>query len=249
LLIESARMKRDKANTPSIIDKMSYRLSYFICVQLFGLLLIGVNACAQATSNQTQQPCCGVITPAAQHMLQTLDSMHVEDLWLAHQHVNWETGIADRDADYQGPGKATHCSAFAAAVGKRFGVYLLRPPEHSQILLANAQTAWLSSQAAINEGWSKMESAKAAQSRANLGELVVIVYQSPNPKKPGHIAIVRPSLKTQSELDRDGPQVTQAGTHNHNDWNARDAFHGHIGAWPDGVQYFSHGIHQTTATN
>ncbi len=242
-------MKRDKAHTSRIIDQISYRLTCIFIIQLIGLLFIAGNASAQATSNQTQQPCCGVIALAGQHMLQTLDSMNVEHLWLAHQHVNWETGVADRDADYAGPGKATHCSAFAAAVGQRVGVYLLRPPEHSQILLANAQTSWLSSQAATKDGWVRLDDAKAAQSRANLGELVVIVYRSPNPKKPGHIAIIRPSLKTQSQLDQDGPQVTQAGTHNRNDWDARHAFQGHAGAWPDGVQYFSHGILPTTPTN
>jgi hypothetical protein len=71
-----------------------------------------------------------------------LDGMNVEFLLLAHEHINWETGEPDKDADYAGPGRSTHRSAFAAAVGKKLGVYLLRPPEHGQILLANAQAEW-----------------------------------------------------------------------------------------------------------
>jgi len=49
--------------------------------------------------------------------------MNVESLWLAHEHVNWETGEPDKNADYAGPGRSMHCSAFAAAVGKKLGVY------------------------------------------------------------------------------------------------------------------------------
>src|SRR5438445_12263218 len=81
-------------------------------------------------------------------VLVRLRRMNVESLWLAHEHVNWETGEPDKGEDYTGPGRSTHCSAFAAAVGKRLGVYMLRPPEHGQILLANAQAAWFRSPAA-----------------------------------------------------------------------------------------------------
>src|SRR5580658_7045807 len=89
-----------------------------------------------------EQSCCGPITAAGQRLAAVLDGMHVESLWLAHQHVDWKTGQPDRSADYSGPSKSTHCSAFAAAVGLRLGVYMLRPPEHGQLLLASAQTEW-----------------------------------------------------------------------------------------------------------
>src|SRR5436305_802046 len=82
------------------------------------------------------QPCCGEITAAGQNLASVLDSMNVEALWIANQHVNWETGEPDRGAEYEGPGKHTHCSAFAAAASKQLGVYLLHPPEHGQLLLA-----------------------------------------------------------------------------------------------------------------
>jgi hypothetical protein len=61
-------------------------------------------------------------------------SLHVEDLWIAGHHINWETGQADNpNAEH---GIHTHCSAFAAAACKRLHIYILRPPEHGQLLLA-----------------------------------------------------------------------------------------------------------------
>ena len=60
------------------------------------------------------QACCGAITPEGYRLIDLIDAMNVEKLWLAHQHVNWETGESDRPADYNGPGNHTHCSAFAA---------------------------------------------------------------------------------------------------------------------------------------
>jgi len=93
------------------------------------LVFTAVLSAALAFANRSPQPdvvqaayaphqaCCGAITPEGYRLADVIDSMHVEQLWLAHEHVNWETGEPDRAADYEGPGKATHCSAFAAAVG------------------------------------------------------------------------------------------------------------------------------------
>jgi len=114
-------------------------------------------------------PCCGEITAAGQHLAAQLDAMDVESLWLAHQHVDWETGQADRGAEYEGPGNHTHCSAFTAAAAKRLGVYLLRPPEHGQQLLANAQAKWLGGSEAREGGWQEITGAQRAQSMANSG--------------------------------------------------------------------------------
>src|ERR1700710_1307097 len=108
----------------------------WITVLTFTLAIGIANISARAVP---QASCCGPISAAGQRLLGVLDASNVESLWLAHEHVNWETGEPDKDADYEGPGKATHCSAFAAAIGKRVGVYMLRPPDHGQILLANAQ--------------------------------------------------------------------------------------------------------------
>jgi hypothetical protein len=167
--------------------------------------------------------------------------MHVEQNWQAHEHVNWETGERDRPISYRGPGTATHCSAFAAAVGERLGVYMLRPPEHSQILLASAQTQWFRSEEGARQGWRPLEGAdraRRAQELANQGNLVVIAYESPNPHTPGHIVIVRPADKTVEALAKDGPEIAQAGSFNASDSVAAKSFGHHPGAWPDGVRYY-----------
>jgi hypothetical protein len=111
--------------------------------------------------------CCGRIAPAGHRLAEMLDSMNVESLWLAHEHVNWETGEADRGGNYEGPGKHTHCSAFAAAAAKKMGIYILRPPDHGQVLLANAQAEWLHSQEAVDQGWRKVGGGRDAQAEAN----------------------------------------------------------------------------------
>jgi hypothetical protein len=39
-----------------------------------------------------------------------------------------------------------------------------------------------------------------------------------------------------------GPQIIQAGTHNHNSTNVRIGLSSHPGAWPGGVSYYAHPI-------
>jgi hypothetical protein len=200
---------------------------------------------AQAPTSSAEAACCGPVSPQGRRLIALIDSMHVEQAWLAHEHVNWETGAPDRAADYAGPGKATHCSAFAAAVGARLGVYMLRPPQHSQILLASAQTAWFHSGEGVRQGWRPLDGAdraQQAQAIANRGDLVVIAYESPDPHRPGHIVIVRPADKTAQALATDGPQIAMAGTRNYSDFIAAKAFRSHPGAWPDGVRYYWHAV-------
>jgi len=187
-----------------------------------------------------QVPCCGPITPRGHRLAATLDGMNVESLWLAQEHVNWETGEPERRGEDEGPGHHTHCSAFAAAVAKRLGVYLLRPPEHGQKLLANAQFEWLRSAAARKFGWHRVLDMREAQRLANQGNLVLAVFQNPEKDLPGHIAIIRPSEKSLQALRRDGPQIIQAGIHNHASTIVRVGFLNHPGAWPDGVRYYLH---------
>jgi hypothetical protein len=188
------------------------------------------------------ESCCGPVSAAGHRLLELLDSTNVETLWLAHEHVNWETGEPDKDADYEGPGKATHCSAFAAAVGKRVDVYMLRPPEHGQILLANAQAAWFHAAAGMQNGWRELKTPKEAQTLANEGYLVTVVYENPDPHKPGHIAIVRPAARPERLLDENGPEITQAGQRNYVKTSTKVGFEHHPGAWPDGVRYYAHAV-------
>jgi hypothetical protein len=217
---------------------MTYRtLSGYI----LSLTLALVPSLVHAQSHE-HVPCCGSITPAGERLSDTLDSMNVESLWLVHEHVNWETGEQDRGPDYTGPGIHTHCSAFAAAAAKRFGIYLLRPPEHGQILLANAQYDWLASDEGRHAGWQPAGGMREAQRLANEGSFVLAVYQNPDAHTPGHAAIVRPSKRSMDTLLADGPELIQAGQHNHNQVNARVAFENHPGAFPDGIRYYAHGI-------
>src|SRR5579871_1755051 len=91
------------------------------------------------------------VTPKGDSLRTFYLSLDVEHLWIAGNHVKWETGVADRpDAT---SGNHTHCSAFIAAACKKLGLYVLRPPEHKQELLANAQYDWLSGPEAIADGW------------------------------------------------------------------------------------------------
>jgi hypothetical protein len=79
---------------------------------------------------------------------------------------------------------------------------------------------------------------REAQRLANQGNLVLVLFQNPDQRVPGHIAIVRPSEKSLKALREDGPQTIQAGNHNHDSTNVRIGFQNHPGAWPDGVLYY-----------
>lgn len=181
------------------------------------------------------------ITPAGQQLAKVLDSMHVERFWLAGRQVDWRTGQPNGKV-YTNAALHTHCSAFAAAAAEKLGIYLLHPPEHSSVLLANAQQDWLRGEG-TNEGWQPVKSPLEAQQLANQGLLVVVTCKNPDPSQPGHIAIVRPSTKSDAAILADGPEVIQAGLHNHTDATAREGFKNHAGAFEHGqLLYFYHAI-------
>jgi hypothetical protein len=188
------------------------------------------------------QPCCGPITPDGERLAQFLDHSDVDRLWVAGWHVDWRTGEIDRSAP-GGPEARTHCSAFAAAMADRLGIYVLRPPEHSQNLLSNAQMRWLREHGA-EHGWRGLGSDIAAQTAANGGELVLEAFENPDPHRPGHIAIVRPSQKTPAALNREGPQETQAGEQNAISTTTAAGFRHHRDAWTVGgggeLRYYAH---------
>lgn len=202
-----------------------------------GVALLALAGVVGAQSAST--PCCGVISPDGQKLLAYLDSLHVDKLWLPHQHVSWQTGERMLSI-HTGHEPKTHCSAFAAAAAKRLNIYMMRPPDHSQIHLAAAQEKYFLSRQGRRDGWVEVHSADDAQARANRGEFVVLVYGMG--ASSGHIAIVRPSLKSQVQLDLEGPQTTQAGGHNFESGTAKFSFVFHEGAWPDRVKMFAHKV-------
>ena len=197
-------------------------LTFFLLVLAFARLAMG-----------------GPITAEGEKLRSFLDSMHVEEHWIAGAVVDWRTG-EPTGQPVTDDGKHTHCSQFAAAACERLGVYLLRPPEHRATLLANAQFDWLPEKGRESD-WSPVGDGKTAQELANRGTLVVAVYKNHDPKKSGHIAIIRPSTKSDAELETGGPEVTQAGGTNHNSCSLKEGFRNH----PDGfgkseIRFFSH---------
>jgi len=185
--------------------------------------------------------CATEITPEGQRLAETLDSMHVERLWLAGHQVNWRTGEPTGKAFADKAGH-THCSAFAAAAAEKLGIYLLHPPEHSATLLANAQEDWLRSSGAM-QGWHAVVSPIQARELANEGELVIVICKNPDKTRPGHVAIVRPSLWSDQKVLLEGPEITQAGLINHTSTSTKEGFKNHPGAFENGqLMYFAHAI-------
>jgi hypothetical protein len=203
---------------------------------LLAALPVAVTALAIPAAAQS---CCGPITPDGQRLVQRLDASGVDHLWLPYKHVNWETGEIDTDPHARPA--ATHCSAFVASFAKQLGVYILRPPEHSPVLLANAQMRWLTTDG-TPAGWRRLPDPAAAQRSANQGNLVVAVYENPDRHRPGHIAFIRPGQPDAARLAADGPDVTQAGATNAIALPLRRAFSHHRGAWPDEINYFEHAL-------
>ncbi len=197
------------------------------------LALIGLAGGLRAQS----EPCCGPVDANGQRLARLLDGTGVDHLWLRGWHVNWETGAPDRDAPGGGEAK-THCSAFVAAIAERLHIYVLRPPEHPQNLLANAQMHWLHGDG-TQKGWAPVAGPHQAQTLANHGELVVAAWENPNPHRPGHIAIIRPSAKAAAQLTAEGPEETQSGTRNYLDTTVSIGFRGHD---PSQILYFVHQV-------
>ena len=123
-----------------------------------------------------------------------------------------------------------------AAACNRLGVYILRPPAHSQTLLANAQQRWLLDRGR-QEGWKEVRAWQEAQRLANRGAVVVASYRNPNSRKPGHVALVRPSSKDKEAVASEGPDVIWAGRQNHNQGNLLEGFRRHP---KDAIRFFAH---------
>jgi hypothetical protein len=184
----------------------------------------------------------GPVSAQGEKLVRFLDSMHVEEHWIAGAIVEWRTG-EPTGKPVTDSGKHTHCSQFAAAACDRLGIYILRPPEHGSVLLANAQFEWLPSDKGKAKGWSPVKDAAAAQELANSSALVVAVCKNPDPKKSGHIAIIRPSTKDDAKIKSEGPQVTQAGGTNANSTSLKRGFVNHPGAFEKSeIAYYSHAI-------
>jgi hypothetical protein len=181
------------------------------------------------------------VSPEAERMVKVFNSMHVEEHWPAGVIVDWRTGDPTGKPVTDG-GKHTHCSQFAAATCEQLGIYLLRPPEHSPVLLANAQYDWLPEKGR-DAGWMSVADGVAAQDLANRGQVVVAVYKNHDPKKSGHIAIVRPGKKSAEQIAVEGPDVVQAGGHNYNCVSLKKGFANHpAGFAQNEIRFYAHTV-------
>ncbi len=172
--------------------------------------------------------------------------LDVENFWISGRHVNWETGEPDKPGAEEGI--KTHCSAFVAAACQRLGIYILRPPEHGQLLLSNAQFDWLASGAGQAGGWIPVSGPNAylgAQELANNGFVVVAACKNPDVHVPGHVALVVPAHIYERKLQEERPMLTMAGTHNFNYISLRSGFRSHINSWPEqAILFYYHPIPQ-----
>ncbi|MEY3911074.1 MAG: hypothetical protein RLY37_542 [Verrucomicrobiota bacterium] len=176
-----------------------------------------------------------------QELWKRLEAMEVDKLWLPGAIVDWKTGLPTGQAIKDAKNKHTHCSQFVAAATERLGVYVLRPPEHGVVLLANAQFSWLASDAGKKAGWVAMKDGAAAQAAANDGRLVLASLKNPDPTKSGHIAIVRPGNKDAELLAQEGPDIMQAGGTNALRTTLRKGFGNHKKEY-DQIAFYAHAV-------
>ena len=197
-----------------------------------------------------------VIDEGGERLSDFLDGTHVETRWLADHHVIWQTGQPNGPSEGD-PAHHTHCSAYVAAAALYLDIYILRPPNHGQLNLANAQVTWLggggtqSGPTAAEAEWISLGTSGSdgvldnATAAANSGKLVVAGYFQPQTQqsdgaqthRAGHIVIVRPQGSFPSDQ---GPQVVTAGVKNFKSASMKFAFGDHPLAWPDNIQLFVH---------
>jgi hypothetical protein len=197
----------------------------------------------------------GTISDGGERLRVFIDGTHVETRWIANYHIVWQTGQRNGPAE-GGPAHHTHCSAYVAAVALYLDIYILRPPNHPELRLANAQVTWLgggneSGPTASESGWRALGVSgddgilDAAIIAANAGKLVVAGYFQPPTVQPdgtsvqgaGHIVVVRPQASFPSD---EGPQVVTAGVQNFKSASMQFAFGDHPLAWPNNIQIFVH---------
>jgi hypothetical protein len=173
-----------------------------------------------------------------------LEELHVEQYWNAGLKVDWKTGVPVVPLQKL-PNNRSYCSAFVAAICYRLGVHILQPPEHDLQFLAKAQGIWLKNHG-DEWGWFDIPSGIEAQELANMGFLVIASYRQPSPGKHGHIAIVRPSTKSDQLIELEGPDIIQAGKINYSLTSLSIGFKSFDQAFKkDEIRYYAHYIAQS----
>ncbi|HOX56175.1 MAG TPA: hypothetical protein P5205_04575 [Candidatus Paceibacterota bacterium] len=195
---------------------------------------IGAGLSSATTNPFTIGPANAISEPghALSHFL---DSLQVERYWKKGVSVNWLTGAEGGTGPNMTIGTGTHCSAFAAGAAAALGVYLLRPPQTNDLNLANSQADWLRASPA---GWYAVPSITDAQHLANAGTLVVASCKETSGS--GHIAVLRPSTRSDTDVLAYGPQECQSGVNNVNSTNVAAGFDQHLDSYPDRILYYAH---------
>jgi hypothetical protein len=161
------------------------------------------------------------ISPAGSSLAVLLDRLDVEHRWLPGQLVAWRTG---ETVEGSARGPTSNAGAFVAAVCVQLKVPM--PPPTGDNLLAGNQYDWLIADG-LKKGWVEV-GALEAQLLANQGWVVVAAWKdssAPGDRSvAGQTAIVRPSRKPAADVSPNGPRVTEAGPHNHNDISLKDGF-------------------------
>jgi hypothetical protein len=175
--------------------------------------------------------------PEGRRLRALIDTLDVENRWLAGQKINWRTGRAGGAPGERNP--RTHCSAFVAAVCRRLDVPMLEPPP--RMYLSNRQHDWLRGRGQAL-GWRQVGAVRA-QELANQGYLVVASWKNREKDRyhrgAGHIAVVRPQLEDIARIQNRGPQITQAGRRNYRTTSVAVGFRGR--AWAKRqVLYFAY---------
>jgi hypothetical protein len=104
-------------------------------------------------------------------------------------------------------------------------------PEARKEMRVNDMAGWLDKHRG-KHGWRRVD-ARMAQEKANEGVPAIVVWKNPNPKKSGHIAVIRPG----SVGDKRGVAISQAGN---SVLNARHILKGFWSYQVKEVQYWYH---------
>jgi hypothetical protein len=234
---------------PAIPDAISYatnsesvpNLSYvYLRVGSSTAGNFSISALRAASSWAEVTPATNAATAYSQAAMLTafLDSLQVVNYWIEGFSVNWLTGATNGDSINMTEGTATHCSAFVGAVTDLLGIYILRQPQASDILLANNQANWL---ATNTDDWYPVDNMVDAQHMVNTGALAVASWLNPDPSQPGHIAVLRPSNRTDASIDTLGPEECQSGDNNYADTNISTGF-ATPGQFPSEIKYYYHAV-------
>lgn len=199
--------------------------------------ITATDANSDAGTSAALEVSTNVITPQGFMLLSFLDSLRVDQYWLVGTSVNFLTGAAGGTGPNMTIGTDSHCSAFAASAANLLGIYMLRPPQASDVNLANNQADWF---ATNTDGWFLIPSALNAQHMVNTGLLAIASYKASSGS--GHIVILRPTTRTDSDINTYGPEECQSGDTNYYDTNVVNGFGEHPGAFPNNINYYGHAL-------